>query len=59
MNQTKLLLVIKKTNYIIITDHEGGHTGQQAKKLLSGENVLVYIFKIPSVNYNGRFLKYL
>jgi hypothetical protein len=56
----------KKTNYIIITDPEGGHTGQQAdyitlqqaKKLLKDESVEVYIFKIPSVNYNGRFLKY-
>ncbi len=24
----------KKTNYIIITDSEGGHTGQQAKKTI-------------------------
>lgn len=56
----------KKTKYIIIADPEGGHTGQQAdyitlqqaKKLLRDERVLVYIFKLPSVNYNGRFLKY-
>jgi hypothetical protein len=56
----------KKTNYIIITDPEGGHTGQQAdyitlqqaKRLLKDESVIVYIFKIPRINYNGRFLKY-
>jgi len=56
----------KKTKYIVITDPDGGHTGQQAdyitpqkaKKLLKDESVLVYIFKLPGLKYNPWLLKY-
>jgi hypothetical protein len=65
-SKIKLSGIKARSNYIIITDPEGGHTGQtaeyitlrQAKKLLKDDSVLVYIFKIPRLNYNGRFLKY-
>ena len=44
------------SQYIIITDPDGGHTNQtasyitlrEAKKVLKDESVCVYIFKIPS-----------
>jgi len=67
MSSKKKLLGIKPpSKYIIITDPEGGHTGQsagyitlqQAKKLLNDESVIVYIFKLPGVNYNSLLLKY-
>ena len=55
------------SQYIIITDPDGGHTGQtagyitlrEAKKVLKDESVCVYIFKIPKVSYcSGPLLKY-
>jgi len=66
MSSKESLDIKKPSKYIIITEPEGGHTGQQAdyiklqqaKKLLKDESVVVYIFKLPSINYNGRFLKY-
>jgi hypothetical protein len=66
MSSKKLLDIKKPSKYIIITEPDGGHTGQQAnyitlqqaKKLLKNESVVVYIFKLPDLNYNGRFLKY-
>lgn len=56
----------KKTKYIVFTDPDDGHTGQQAdyitpqkaKKLLKDESVLVYIFKLPGLKYNPWLLKY-
>ncbi len=66
MSSKKLLGIKKPSKYIIITEPDGGHTGQQAdyitlqqaKKLLKDESEGVYIFKLPGLNYNGRFLKY-
>jgi hypothetical protein len=66
MSSKKLLGIKKPSKYIIITEPDGGHTGQQAnyitlqqaKKLLKDESAVVYIFKLPDLNYNGLFLKY-
>ena len=52
------------SQYIIITNPDGGHTGQtsgyitlrEAKKILQDESVCVYIFKIPKICYCGNFL---
>ena len=55
------------SQYIIITNPDGGHTGQsadyitlrQAKKLLKDESICVYIFKVSRLNYcSGPLLKY-
>ncbi len=54
------------TNYILINNPDGGHTGQtstyitfrQAKKLLKDETIIVYIFKIPKCKCNNLMLKY-
>jgi hypothetical protein len=55
------------SQYIIITNPDGGHTGQsadyitlrQAKKLLKDESICVYIFKVSRLNYcSGLLLKY-
>ena len=55
------------SQYVIITDPEGGHTSQtagyitlrEAKKVLKDESVCVYIFKIPKVSYcSSPLLKY-
>ena len=68
MSKKKLLGVQEiPSQYLIITDPEGGHTGQtagyitlrEAKKVLKDESVCVYIFKIPKVSYcSGPLLKY-
>ena len=67
MSSKKKLLGIKPpSKYIIITDPEGGHTGQQAdyitlqqaKKLLKNDSTLVYIFKLSGLKYNDLLLKY-
>lgn len=52
------------SQYIIITDPDGGHTAgyitlREAKKVLKDESVCVYIFKIPKVSYcSSPLLKY-
>ena len=68
MSKKKLLGVPElPSQYIIITNPDGGHTGQtagyitlrEAKKVLKDESVCVYIFKIPKVSYcSGPLLKY-
>jgi len=60
----KLLGNQKPLKYLIITNPEGGHTGQsagpitlkEAKQLLKNETVCVYIFKVPTtMSHNLRF----
>jgi hypothetical protein len=54
------------SQYIIITNPDGGHTGQsadyinlrQAKKLLKDESICVYIFKVSRLNCSGPLCEY-
>ena len=63
-SKKKLLGNPKPPSYVVITNPDGGHTGQsagyltlqQAKKLLKDESVLVYIFKVNVGS--GLLLKY-
>jgi hypothetical protein len=63
---SKKLLENKPLKYLVITDPDGGHEGLQvgsitlkeAKKLLKTEDIIVYIFKMPTRMYNKPMLKY-
>ena len=63
---SKKLLGYKPIKYLVITNPDGGHTGQsagpitlkEAKKLLKTEDIVVYIFKMPSTMYNKPMFKY-
>jgi len=47
--------------YLVITNPDGGHTGQtagkitlkEAKNLLKTEGICVYIFKVPTTMYHN------
>lgn len=61
----KLLGKPEPLKYLVITNPDGGHTGQsvgpitlkQARQLLKG-NDCVYIFKVPSITYHNLMFKY-
>ena len=63
---SKKLLGNKPIKYLAITNPDGGHIGQQAssitlkkaRKLLKTEDIVVYIFKMPSTMYNNPMFKY-
>lgn len=52
--------------YLVITNPDGGHTGQtasrislkDARKLLKTEDIIVYIFKVPKIMYGNFMFKY-
>lgn len=58
---SKKLLGYKPIKYLVITNSDGGHTGQQAssitlkeaRQLLKNETICVYIFKVPTTMYNN------
>ncbi len=62
----KLLGNQKQLKYLIITNPDGGHTGQsagpitfkEAKQLLKNETVCVYIFKVPTTMSHNFMFKY-
>lgn len=63
---SKKLLGYKPIKYLVITNPDGGHTGQragpitlkEARQLLKNETICVYIFKMPSTMYNNPMFKY-
>jgi len=62
----KLLGNPKPLKYLVITNPDGGHTGQnagsitlkEAKQLLKNETICVYIFKVPTSMYHNLMFKY-
>jgi len=62
----KLLGNPKPLKYLVITNPDGGHTGQsaepitlkEARQLLKNESICVYIFKVPTTMYHNFMFKY-
>jgi len=66
MSESKKLLGYKPIKYLVITNPDGGHTGQsvrpitlkEARQLLKNETICVYIFKVPTTMYHKLMFKY-
>ena len=52
--------------YLVITNPDGGHSGQsaspitlkEARQLLKNETICVYVFKVPTLKYHNLMFKY-
>ena len=62
---SKKLLGNKLIKYLVITDHNrhieqhaSSITLKEARKLLKTKDIVVYIFKMPSIMYNNPMFKY-
>ena len=66
MSESKKLLGDKPIKYLVITNPNGGHTGQsarpitlkEARQLLKNDTICVYIFKVPTTMYHKLMFKY-